>query len=122
MFLAQGPTGSTYSYDWDEANPAGWSYEEKVAGFAAYGFVGYNYVAGAWGQTYATSYYVSGQGPQPAQPPISTFCSTATATNDNCAPGNAGTSSACKHSSGTIAGGTGRSPGSAAPASAVLRR
>jgi hypothetical protein len=103
MFLAQGPSGSTYNYNWDEANPAGWSYEEKVIGFAAYGLVSYSYVNASWGQSYATaSYPVIGAGagastePQLAQPAVSEFCSTASATDDNCDPADAGTSSACQ--------------------------
>jgi GDSL-like Lipase/Acylhydrolase family len=98
MFLAQGPSGSSYTYDWDEAHPAGWSYEEKVIGFGAYGLVAYNYVQATWAQAFALTSYppeAGGTGPSVPQPSDSAFCSTASGTDDNCNPASAGTSAAC---------------------------
>jgi hypothetical protein len=90
MFL-QGVSGTTYNYNWDEAHPAGWSYEEKVIGFGTFGLVSYNYVTSSWGQSYAVATYPSGATPSSAEPSVSAFCTS----SDNCVAANAGTSTAC---------------------------
>lgn len=88
MFLAKGPSGSKYNYDWDEAHPAGWSYEEKVVGFAAFGLLSYSYIHATWGQAFALANYpdIGGHGrdPQVDQPAHGLFCSTAKKTDDHC--------------------------------------
>jgi hypothetical protein len=94
MFLERGPRGSVYSYNYDEAHPAGWSYEEKVIGFAAYGFYPYNYVKGANELAFAQTRYASGA--SPAQPPITEFCAAKGKDDNHCDPTDAGKSSACQ--------------------------
>jgi Transglycosylase SLT domain len=97
MFLEQGPSGTTYNYDWDEAHPGGWSYEEKVIGFAAYGFFPYNYVAGANQLAFDESHYPDGQPSAPlAQPPYSEFCADSGTDNNHCDPADVGTDGACQ--------------------------
>jgi hypothetical protein len=103
MFLADGPSGTQYTYNWDEANPQDWSYPEKVIGFGANGLVAYNYVQAEWEQAFALTDYAHGQGAEAAQPSPSAFCSTASGTDDNCDPSDAGTSSACQLTSGSDA-------------------
>ena len=66
-----------------------------MIGFAAYGFLAYNYIDGVYERAFDTTYYGTGQPPL-AQPSLSTFCSTAAGTGDNCDPSKAGTSGACQ--------------------------
>jgi hypothetical protein len=79
------PGGTVYNTAFDLSNPQYWSYEEKVMGFAFYGFTYYNYLDATWEQAFAT-----GQWPLSAsgysQPPYTQFCSQASATNDHCNP------------------------------------
>jgi hypothetical protein len=102
MFLERPPsTGSVYSYAYDEAHPGLWSYEEKVIGFAAYGFYPYNYVQGANELAFAQTNYpgldqnTNPTVPVPAQPPISKFCADSGTDNNHCNPASAGSSGAC---------------------------
>jgi lysophospholipase L1-like esterase len=73
------------NYNYDEANPQGWSYEEKVIGFGAYGYVSYSYLTQSWGQSYAKTLYPSGVSPFGAEAPHATFCTS----GDNCNSSNA---------------------------------
>lgn len=99
MFLAAGPAGSVYTYNYDQAHPALWSYEEKVIGFSAYGFDPYNYVKGANELAYAQTSYPGGPAGSTvgvAQPPLTEFCADSGTDNDHCNPADAGTASACQ--------------------------
>ncbi len=79
------------NYNTDEANPQNWSYEEKVIGFAAYGYVSYSFINSSWGQSFARGIWPGGQSTSPigGEPPLSTFCTS----DDNCTPSN--TSAPC---------------------------
>src|SRR5450755_1568546 len=106
MFLSTPlvPDGN-YNYNWDEAHPQNWSYEEKVIGFAAYGLVAYNYLAKTWEQSFSRTVYptydVGGLpvqvDPPQAEPGFGTFCNS----TDNCDSSN--TTAPCQLTSGADA-------------------
>lgn len=79
------PGGTVYSTSYDLSHPQYWSYEEKVMGFAYYGFTAYNYVKQTWEQAYHPGQWPSSSTGY-SQPPYTQFCSQAASTNDHCDP------------------------------------
>ncbi len=82
------------NYDYDEAHPQNWSYQEKVIGFAAYGLVSYSYVNSSWGQSYALGSWPTTPAQAGGEPPDATFCTNSGTGNDNC--NSSDTSSPCQ--------------------------